>query len=144
VRREAQQSYAEWCRLRDIATRAAVRARDQGEGPGGRVGNFTVVQVKRSAILHRMFATEKRAILTPNFYHVGINTGPCIDARADSDQTGFQKAAHAYILDDLKYLAAVNGHGVLGAAKPRFSMLRDFLQRVRSNRKKRTTSQTTD
>jgi hypothetical protein len=111
LRKEAAESYRLWTIHRDDVLRAIKRGRSEGRAPDGPPGQFRVIQVSRGAILQRMFATENRAFLTPNLYHMQINTTPCMDARPDGETDKYNKAAHAYILDDLRHLAKVNEVG---------------------------------
>jgi hypothetical protein len=107
VRADAQRSFELWSRWRDQAIREYEAGRAEGRFAAV-PGRYRVIQVRRNAVLHRMFATEKRALLTPNFYHTPLKTTPAIDARAEPITDKFQKSAHAYILDDLRYLADLN------------------------------------
>jgi hypothetical protein len=107
TRKDAERSFAIWCRYRDQALREYEAGRAEGKF-APRPGRYRVIQVRRNAVLHRMFATEKRALLTPNFYHTTLKTTLAIDARAEPVTDQWEKSAHAYILDDLRYLADLN------------------------------------
>lgn len=120
VRNEARESYKQWMLKRDEVLRAAEeeRAREPYfSEKSANAGQFRVIQVRRNAILHRMFATDKRAFLTPNFYGIGWNTGPCMDLRAyPMGATKRDITAHACILNDLHTLANLNSDGSVSPA----------------------------
>ncbi len=116
VKQEAEEAFKLWSRHKDQALARIKAYQDEGKAPDVSAGKFRVIQVRHGAILHRMFATENRAMLTPNFYHMHINTTSCIDARPDAGR-GFDKAAYAFILDELKDLARANESYESGASQ---------------------------
>ncbi|HRE44719.1 MAG TPA: hypothetical protein PKY87_12205 [Terricaulis sp.] len=113
TRKEIAASHKLWKRAQSQAYLPALNPLLSAERPeGAEPGVFRVVKVRHGALWHRVCATDKRVALTPYFYTSGVNSGPCIDARAGTD-------CHRHALDDLDALIQLNEKYVTTASAAR-------------------------